>query len=52
MILQYTFIMSNIMNFINYIITTLKQFDKCNKLKSCQDIYVGASCIGNKPFPQ
>ncbi len=58
--------MSNIMDFINYITTMLRQFVKYYKLKSYQsqiisenlytssftNIYIGASCIGNKPFPQ
>ncbi len=44
--------MSNIIDFINYITNTLRKFNKCNKSKSYQNIYIGASCIGNKPFPQ
>ncbi len=44
--------MSNIIDFVNYIIIRFRQFVKYNKFKSCQNVYVGSFCIGNKTFPQ
>ncbi len=49
----FTIYISIMNNIITYIITKLRQINKCIQSESYAEItYVGASSIGNKPFPQ